>query len=63
MDNERYLNGWPGIGLAGAQWLVEQRVVAIGSDTMALEVEPGRYLVAESCSLLTQIRSVKNSGG
>ncbi|HKP98522.1 MAG TPA: diaminopimelate decarboxylase [Fibrobacteria bacterium] len=30
---------------------------------VALEVEPGRYLVAESCSLLTQIRSVKNSGG
>ena len=30
---------------------------------VSLEVEPGRYLVAESCSLLTQIRSVKNSGG
>lgn len=30
---------------------------------VGLEVEPGRYLVAESCSLLTQIRSVKNSGG
>jgi len=30
---------------------------------IALEVEPGRYLVAESCSLLTQIRSIKNTGG
>jgi diaminopimelate decarboxylase len=30
---------------------------------IALEVEPGRYLVAESCSLLTQIRSVKHTGG
>lgn len=30
---------------------------------VSLEVEPGRYLVAESCSLLTQIRSVKTSGG
>ncbi len=30
---------------------------------ISLEVEPGRYLVAESCSLLTQIRSVKTSGG
>jgi diaminopimelate decarboxylase len=30
---------------------------------VSLEVEPGRYLVAESCSLLTQIRSVKESGG
>jgi diaminopimelate decarboxylase len=30
---------------------------------ISLEVEPGRYLVAESCSLLTQIKSVKNTGG
>ena len=30
---------------------------------VSLEVEPGRYLVAESCSLLTQVRSVKSSGG
>jgi diaminopimelate decarboxylase len=30
---------------------------------VSLEVEPGRYLVAESCSLLTQVRSVKESGG
>lgn len=30
---------------------------------VSLEVEPGRYLVAESCSLLTRIRSVKNTGG
>jgi diaminopimelate decarboxylase len=30
---------------------------------VGLEVEPGRYLVAESCSLLTRIRSVKSSGG
>lgn len=30
---------------------------------VALEVEPGRYLVAESCSLLTQIRSTKLTGG
>ncbi len=31
--------------------------------SVSLEVEPGRYLVAESCSLLTQIRSVKNTDG
>jgi diaminopimelate decarboxylase len=30
---------------------------------VSLEAEPGRYLVAESCSLLVQIRSVKESGG
>jgi diaminopimelate decarboxylase len=28
-----------------------------------LEVEPGRYLVAESCALITQIRSVKKVDG
>jgi diaminopimelate decarboxylase len=28
-----------------------------------LEVEPGRYLVAESCSLITQIRSIKKVDG
>jgi diaminopimelate decarboxylase len=28
-----------------------------------LEVEPGRYLAAESCVLVAQIRSVKKSGG
>jgi len=41
VDNDRYLGGWPGIGLSGAQWLVDQGVVAIGADTMGLEVEPG----------------------
>jgi kynurenine formamidase len=41
VDNATYLGGWPGIGLAGARWLVERGVVAIGSDTMGLEVEPG----------------------
>jgi diaminopimelate decarboxylase len=30
---------------------------------ITLEIEPGRYLVAESGTLLTQIRSVKNTGG
>ena len=29
---------------------------------VSLEVEPGRYLVAESCSLLTEIRAVKRMG-
>ncbi|MEO6397199.1 MAG: diaminopimelate decarboxylase [Tepidiformaceae bacterium] len=29
---------------------------------VSLEVEPGRYLVAESCSLLTEIRAVKQMG-
>ncbi|MBA4181623.1 MAG: diaminopimelate decarboxylase [Anaerolinea sp.] len=29
---------------------------------VTLEVEPGRYLVAESCTLLTQIRAIKSMG-
>jgi kynurenine formamidase len=43
VDNATYLGGWPGIGLRGAKWLAEQGVVAIGSDTMGLEVEPGEH--------------------
>ncbi len=31
--------------------------------SVRLEVEPGRYLVAESCALITQIRSVKRVDG
>jgi len=40
-DNARYLSGEPGINLAAAQWLTRQRVTAIGTDTMAVEVLPG----------------------
>lgn len=39
-DNERFLSGWPGIGIDAAQWLAEQKVVAVGADTHALEVWP-----------------------
>jgi kynurenine formamidase len=40
-DNHRYVTTYPGIGLEAAQWLVEHRIVAIGADTMGLEVRPG----------------------
>ena len=40
-DNPRYLSGEPGINLAAAQWLTQQGVTAIGTDTMAVEVLPG----------------------
>ena len=39
-DNARYLQGEPGIDVAGARWLIEQGVVAIGADNMAVEVLP-----------------------
>ncbi|MGI6856120.1 cyclase family protein [Mesorhizobium sp. 1B3] len=40
VDNAKYLHGEPGIDVAGAEWLIEQGVVAIGSDNMAVEVLP-----------------------
>lgn len=40
-DNPRYLSGEPGLDLPGAKWLTERGVVAIGADTMAVEVLPG----------------------
>ncbi len=39
-DNARYLQGEPGIDLPAAHWLTERGVVAIGADTMAVEVLP-----------------------
>lgn len=40
-DNDRYLEGEPGINLEAARWLTDQQVTAIGTDTMAVEVMPG----------------------
>jgi kynurenine formamidase len=40
VDNARYLQGEPGLDVAGARWLIEQGIVAIGADTMAVEVLP-----------------------
>ena len=39
-DNERFLNSWPGIGIDAARWLADQKVIAVGADTHALEVWP-----------------------
>jgi diaminopimelate decarboxylase len=51
------------VGAYHALWAKAQRTIEdiIGHD-VALEVEPGRYLVAEAGSLVTQIRSVKRQG-
>ena len=40
VDNARYTAGEPGIDTPAARWLTAQGVVAIGADTMALEVLP-----------------------
>ncbi len=39
-NNEKYCESEPGIEEEGAQWLIEQKVCAIGTDTMAVEVLP-----------------------
>ena len=39
-NNEVYGRGEPGIGMAAAQWLVDRKIVLVGSDTWATEVVP-----------------------
>lgn len=40
VDNGRYILGEPGIDVPAAKWLIDQGVVAIGADNMAVEVLP-----------------------
>lgn len=40
-DNEKYLNGEPGLDIDAARWLTARDCVAIAADNMALEVLPG----------------------
>ena len=40
-QNAAYNSGEPGIGKDAAKWLISQKVVAVGSDTWAVEVIPG----------------------
>ncbi|MFC0284263.1 cyclase family protein [Camelimonas abortus] len=40
-DNKKYIQVQPGLGMDGAKYLADLGVVAIGSDTAALEVLPG----------------------
>lgn len=39
-DNARYVTGEPGIDVPAAKWLIDQGIVAIGADNMAVEVLP-----------------------
>ncbi|HEU5319696.1 MAG TPA: cyclase family protein [Methylomirabilota bacterium] len=40
-QNATYNSGEPGIGKDAANWLVQQKIVAVGSDTWGVEVIPG----------------------
>lgn len=40
VDNAKYLHGEPGIDVPAARWLIDQGIVAIGADNMAVEVLP-----------------------
>jgi kynurenine formamidase len=40
VDNQKYVSAEPGLGEEGARWLTDQKVAAIGADTMAVEVMP-----------------------
>ena len=40
VDNERFNQGAPGIGLEVANWLIEKQVILAGSDTWPVEVVP-----------------------
>jgi len=42
-DNALFNSGAPGIGMAAGRWLVEQKVVMIGSDTAGVEVAPNPH--------------------
>ncbi|MEM8738112.1 MAG: diaminopimelate decarboxylase [Planctomycetota bacterium] len=53
IDLERYYRLWDE---------TRNTIAQIAGRPIHLEVEPGRYLVAESGSLLTRVRSVKESG-
>jgi kynurenine formamidase len=40
IDNDRYAEGEPGIGMEAAKWLADQKVSLIGSDNWAIEAAP-----------------------
>lgn len=40
-DNEKYKAGQPGPGVSAIDWLIEKKIVMVGSDTAATEAFPG----------------------
>lgn len=53
LDTAHYYSLWDG---------ARQRIAALLGHPVALEIEPGRYLVAESGVLIAEVRAVKNMG-
>jgi diaminopimelate decarboxylase len=53
LDTTHYFTLWDG---------ARQRIAALLGHAVGLEIEPGRYLVAESGVLIAEVRSVKNMG-
>jgi kynurenine formamidase len=39
-NNRKFVTSMPGIGVKAARWLASKKVVAVGSDTQSVEVEP-----------------------
>jgi kynurenine formamidase len=39
-DNDAFMRGEPGLGMAAGRWLCEKKIVLVGSDTWATEVVP-----------------------
>lgn len=61
-----YRGDEPSVDLAGyyATWnAVRERLAERFGHAVNLEIEPGRYLVAESGALITEVRAVKQQGG
>lgn len=53
LDTAHYFSLWDG---------ARQRIAALLGHPVGLEIEPGRYLVAESGVLIAEVRAVKNMG-
>ncbi len=53
LDTAHYFSLWDG---------ARQRIAGLLGHPVALEIEPGRYLVAESGVLIAEVRAVKNMG-
>jgi diaminopimelate decarboxylase len=53
LDTAHYFTLWDG---------ARQRIAALLGHAVGLEIEPGRYLVAESGVLIAEVRAVKNMG-
>ena len=72
-DNATYVGDCPGIGLGAARWLTQQRVTAVGADTMGLEVYPGeapgvlypvhQYLLARSGTYIIEQAMLEEIAG